>query len=234
MQPETDNASNYAFGQHAADWWDPAGPLRTLHAINPVRLEYIDRHCQLAGKQVLDLGCGGGLLCEAMTRHGARVSGADADASLISTATDHARASGLAIDYHHADSAQLLSHGHAGGFDVVVCLEMLEHVTNPGAVIADCARLLRPGGDLVLSTINRTPAAYAFAIIGAEYVAGLLPRGTHDYEQFIRPAELAAACRAHDFSIMDISGMAYMPWLNKATLCRSTAINYLLHARLHS
>lgn len=234
MQYQTDNASNYAFGQHAADWWDPTGPMRTLHAINPVRLEYIDRHCQLTGKRVLDLGCGGGLLCEAMARYGARVSGADTDASLISTATDHARSSGLAIDYHHADSAQLLSHGHDHGFDVVVCLEMLEHVADPGSVIADCARLLRPGGDLVLSTINRTAAAYAFAIIGAEYVAGLLPRGTHDYEQFIRPAELAGACRAHDLSVTDISGMAYIPGLNKAMLCRSTAINYLLHARLHS
>lgn len=234
MQPETDNAANYAFGQHAADWWDPAGPLRTLHAINPIRLEYIDRRCQIAGKQVLDLGCGGGLLCEAMARHGARVTGADTEASLIHTATDHASATGLAIDYHHADSTQLLSQGHDGGFDVVVCLEMLEHVSDPGAVIADCARLLRPGGDLVLSTINRTPAAYAFAIIGAEYVAGLLPRGTHDYEHFIRPAELAAACRAQDLSVQDISGMAYIPWLNKAMLCRSTAINYLLHARLRS
>ncbi len=231
MPTHTDNTSNYAFGQHADDWWDPAGPLRTLHAINPVRLDYIDRHCGLDGKTVLDLGCGGGLLCEAMAGRGARVNGADTDGALIETATTHARAAGLAIEYLHADSRELLAGGHDGYFDIVVCLEMLEHVADPGAVIDDCARLLRPGGDLVLSTINRTPAAYAFAVVGAEYIAGLLPRGTHEYERFIRPAELAAACRGAGLEVDDISGLAYIPWLNKAAISRSTAINYLLHAR---
>lgn len=230
MPTHSENPPDYPFGHHAGDWWDPAGPLRTLHAINPVRLDYIDRHCGLAGKQVLDLGCGGGLLSEAMAGRGARVTGADSAAELIQTAADHARATGLDIDYVHGDSSQLLAAGEAR-FDIVVCLEMLEHVPNPGAVIDDCTRLLRPGGALVLSTLNRSPAAYLFAVVGAEYVAGLLPRGTHDYERFIRPAELAASCRGAGLDIRDISGLTYIPWLNRAFISRSTAINYLLYAR---
>lgn len=230
MPAHSDNPPDYPFGHHAGDWWDPAGPLRTLHIINPVRLDYIDRHCGLAGKQVLDLGCGGGLLSEAMAGRGAHVTGADSAAELIETAAAHARTAGLDIDYVHADSSELLAAGEAR-FDIVVCLEMLEHVPDPGAVIDDCARLLRPGGDLVLSTLNRSPAAYLFAVIGAEYVAGLLPRGTHDYERFIRPAELAAGCRGAGLDIRDISGLTYIPWLNRAFIGRSTAINYLLHAR---
>jgi len=226
----SDNPPDYPFGHHAGDWWDPAGPLRTLHIINPVRLDYIDRHCGLAGKQVLDLGCGGGLLSEAMAGHGAHVTGADSAAELIETAAAHARTTGLDIDYVHADSSELPAAGEAR-FDIVVCLEMLEHVPDPGAVIDDCARLLRPGGNLVLSTLNRSPAAYLFAVVGAEYVAGLLPRGTHDYERFIRPAELAASCRSAGLDIRDISGLTYIPWLNRAFISRSTAINYLLHAR---
>lgn len=222
--------SDTTFSRHARDWWDPRGPLRTLHAINPARLDYIDRQCGLAGKQVLDLGCGGGLLCEAMAGRGARVTGADSAAELIDAARDHAAQSDLNIDYIHGSTAELLALGEAR-FDLIVCLEMLEHVADPGAVVADCNRLLRPDGDLVLSTLNRTPAAYAFAIVGAEYITGLLPRGTHDYEQFIRPAELAACCRTCGLEVRDISGLAYLPWLNKAFVTRSTAINYLLHAQ---
>ena len=220
----------YEFGRHAGDWWDPHGPLRTLHAINPVRLEYIEHRCGLNGKQVLDLGCGGGLLCEAMSERGARVTGADTAGELIDTAAAHARSRGLSIDYVHGSSRDLLANGESG-FDVVVCLEMLEHVEEPASVIDDCVRLLRPGGDLVLSTLNRTAAAYALAIIGAEYLTGLLPRGTHDYDHFIRPSELAACCRSAGLEVHDIRGLAYIPLLNRAFLSHSTAVNYLLHAR---
>lgn len=222
--------SGYAFGRHAGDWWDPDGPLRTLHAINPVRLDYIDRCCSLSGKRVLDLGCGGGLLCEAMAGRGADVTGVDTAAELIETATAHADSKQLAIDYVIGSSSDLLERG-AAPFDVVACLEMLEHVADPAAVIDDCARLLRPGGDLVLSTLNRTPAAWALAIVGAEYITGLLPRGTHDYDQFIRPSELSACCRSAGLEVRDISGLAYIPWLNRAFISHSTAVNYLLHAR---
>jgi len=227
--PAREGSSDYPFGRHADDWWDPNGPLRTLHAINPVRLEYIDRRCGLAGKQVLDLGCGGGLLCESMAGHGARVIGADTAAELIDAAARHAREADLAIEYVHGGSDVLLAGGEAR-FGLVTCLELLEHVEDPGSIIDDCARLLRPGGDLVLSTLNRTPAAWTLAIVGAEYFAGLLPRGTHDYERFIRPSELAACCRSAGLEVRDIAGMAYVPWLNRAFLTRSTAVNYLLHA----
>lgn len=218
------------FSGYAHDWWDPQGPLRTLHAINPARLDYIDRRCGLVEKQILDLGCGGGLLCEAMAGRGGRVTGADSSAELIDSAREHARQAGQVIDYIHGSTAELLADGEAR-FDLIVCLEMLEHVPDPGTVVADCSRLLRPGGDLILSTLNRTPAAYVFAILGAEYVAGLLPRGTHDYDQFIRPAELAACCRADGLEVRDISGLGYLPWLDKAFITRSTRINYLLHAQ---
>ncbi len=235
MTTESDNsaqapAAATPFARHADDWWDSGGALRTLHVINPVRLEYIDARCQLAGKQVLDMGCGGGLLCEAMAARGAHVTGVDVADELIAVARDHARQQSLAIDYIHGSSADLLADGEAR-FDVITCLEMLEHVETPGQIIADCARLLKPGGDLVLSTLNRSAAAYAFAIIGAEYVTGLLPRGTHDYSYFIRPSELAAGCRQQQLQVCDISGLTYLPGLNRAYIGRSTAINYLLHAR---
>lgn len=225
-----EQAPDNPFSRHARDWWDPHGPLRTLHAINPARLDYIDRRCGLAGRQVLDLGCGGGLLCEGMAARGARVTGVDSSAELIEAARGHAQQANLPVEYIHGSSAELLA-GGGPCFDLITCLEMLEHVPDPGAVVADCRRLLKPGGDLILSTLNRTTAAYTFAILGAEYVAGLLPRGTHDYEQFIRPSELAACCRANGLEVLDISGLAYLPWLDKAFITRSTAINYLLHAR---
>lgn len=216
------------FDRHASHWWDDRGPLRTLHAINPARLDYIDRRCTLAGKQVLDLGCGGGLLCEAMASRGAQVTGADIANELIEVAREHAGRQGLTIDYIQAESSDLLQQSKR--FDIIACLEMLEHVDDPGQVIADCTQLLKPGGELVLSTLNRTPRAYLFAILGAEYLTRLLPRGTHDYERFIQPAELAACCRAHGLKVQDISGLTYVPWLNRAHISRNTTINYLLHA----
>lgn len=224
------NNPDSIFDRHADHWWDRHGPLRTLHAINPVRLDYIDQHCSLAGKQVLDLGCGGGLLCEAMTGRGARVTGADISGELIEVAREHAAQQVLAIDYIETESGDLAQ--QATRFDLITCLEMLEHVDDPGQVIADCARLLKPGGDLILSTLNRTPTAYALAIVAAEYLTGLLPRGTHDYERFIKPAELAACCRTHGLDVLDISGLSYLPWLHRAHISRNTTVNYLLHARL--
>ncbi len=226
---QTTNQDTAQFGQHAHRWWDSSGPLRTLHAINPARLEYIDERCRLAGKRVLDLGCGGGLLGEAMAARGAHVTGADVAGELIDIARDHARQQSLNIDYIHGSSTELLAAGEAQ-FDVVVCLEMLEHVDDPGAIVTDCARLLKSGGDLVLSTLNRTPAAYLLAIVGAEYITGLVPRGTHDYGLFIQPAELAACCRQNGLEVRNISGLSYLPGLNKAYISQSTAVNYLLHA----
>lgn len=218
------------FASQADAWWDPDGPLRPLHALNPARVDYIDSRIGLAGKRILDLGCGGGLLAEAMAFRGARVTGVDIAAELIKTAREHADHAGLTIEYVHGNSESLLP-GAGDRFDLVTCLEMLEHVDDPGAVINDCAGLVKPGGDVVFSTLNRGLPAYLVAVLGAEYVAGLLPRGTHDYHHFIRPAELAACCRSCGLEVADISGLAYVPWLEKAFITRSTAVNYLLHAR---
>lgn len=218
------------FAGHADSWWDPRGSMRPLHALNPARTRYIASRIDLAGRRVLDLGCGGGLLSEAMAQRGAEVTGVDTVAELIDTTRNHAHQSDLSIHYIHGSSATLLAEGEAS-FDVVTCLEMLEHVDDPGAIVDDCARLLKPGGDVVFSTLNRSAPAYLLAILGAEYLTGLLPRGTHDYDQFIRPAELAACCRGSGLEIADISGLAYVPWLEQAFITRSTAVNYLVHAR---
>lgn len=230
MPAPSDNPPDYPFGHHAGDWWDPAGPLRTLHIINPVRLDYIDRHCGLAGKQVLDLGCGGGLLSEAMAGHGAHVTGADSAAELIETAAAHARTTGLDIDYVHADSSELPAAGEAR-FDIVVCLEMLEHVPDPASVVRACANLVKPGGHVFFSTINRNPKSFMLAIVGAEYVLGLLPRGTHEYARLIRPSELAQWCRDARLEVRDTNGMAYNPVTRVSRLTRSLDINYLLYAK---
>jgi 2-polyprenyl-6-hydroxyphenyl methylase / 3-demethylubiquinone-9 3-methyltransferase len=219
------------FSRFAADWWDPDGPMRTLHTINPVRLAYIERRIGLSGKQILDLGCGGGLLAEAMIEHGARVTGADLSGELIETAGRHARQRGLEIEYIQGDAQTVLDARGAGRFDAVTCLEMLEHVDDPGKVVEACAKLVKPGGDIVFSTLNRNLEAWLLAIVGAEYIAGLLPRGTHDYGHFIRPAELAACARTCGLEVLDISGLVYLPGLNKAVLSRRPGVNYLLHAR---
>lgn len=225
-----DPAELEKFAALASRWWDADGPQKPLHALNPVRLDYVASHAVLAGRKVVDIGCGGGLLSEALARAGAQVTAIDLGEELIRMARLHALESELSIDYR-VQSAEALAEAEAGTFDVVTCMEMLEHVPDPSSVLAACQRLLKPGGRLFLSTINRTPAAFAVAIVGAEYIARLLPRGTHSYPEFITPAELAGWVREQGLDVEDVSGMAYEPWANRARLSRNTAINYLMAAR---
>ncbi|HZH43585.1 MAG TPA: bifunctional 2-polyprenyl-6-hydroxyphenol methylase/3-demethylubiquinol 3-O-methyltransferase UbiG [Lysobacter sp.] len=217
------------FAALANRWWDPDGPQKPLHALNPVRLRYVAERVPLAGARVLDVGCGGGLLSEALAREGAQVTAIDLAPELIKVARLHTLESGLTVDYR-VQPVEAVAEELPGAFDAVTCMEMLEHVPDPAAVIAACARLLRPGGRLFVSTLNRTPAAFALAIVGAEYVARLLPKGTHRYEDFIRPAELAAWLRSAGLQLEDVSGLMYEPWRNGARLTRRTDINYLAAA----
>ncbi|MEX0950667.1 MAG: bifunctional 2-polyprenyl-6-hydroxyphenol methylase/3-demethylubiquinol 3-O-methyltransferase UbiG, partial [Gammaproteobacteria bacterium] len=233
----SNDTRQHDFGQHADRWWDSDGPLRTLHGINPARLEYIldrigatDSPARLAGQQALDIGCGGGVLTEALAQAGARVTGLDLSAELIAVARTHAQTGGLTIDYRQGRCENLLPDA-AGHFDIITCLEMLEHVDDPGAVIAACTGLAKPGGHIFFSTLDRSPAAWLLAIVAAEHLLRLLPRGTHDYQQFIRPAELAACCREAGLEVLDISGLHYVPGLNRAFINSSPGVNYLLHAR---
>jgi 2-polyprenyl-6-hydroxyphenyl methylase/3-demethylubiquinone-9 3-methyltransferase len=225
-----DPAELSRFARHADEWWDPEGPFKPLHALNPVRLRYIDDAVPLAGRTVLDAGCGGGLLAEAMAARGARVTGIDAGAEAISAAERHARESGLPVRYETGTIEEYAASSGAK-FDVITCMELLEHVPEPVSILRAAATLLEPGGHLVLSTINRTPQAFLAAIVGAEYIAGLLPRGTHDYARFIRPSELAAWLRAAGFTVLDVTGVRYLPWANRCMLARSPAVNYMMHAR---
>ena len=227
----TDNRELEKFAALAQDWWDPDGNLRTLHHINPTRLRYIDQRVILKGKKVLDLGCGGGVLSEAMTHAGATVTGIDANPSAITAAIEHSRKQGLDINYH-TRTAEAFVEGHRRFFDAITCMELLEHVPDIPSLIASCALMLRPGGHLVLSTINRNARSYASVIIAAEYLLNLLPRGTHDYSRFIRPSELAEWLRPAGFELLDITGMSYIPGLGAGILNNRPAVNYLAHAVL--
>ncbi len=218
------------FGALANRWWDADGPQKPLHALNPVRLDYLRHRAQLDGATVLDVGCGGGLLSEAMARLGARVTAIDLAEDLVKVATLHSLESGVQVDYR-VQSVEALAAERPGSFDVVTCMEMLEHVPDPAAILQACATLLKPGGHLFVSTLNRTPAAFALAIVGAEYVARLLPRGTHQYASFIRPSELGGWLRAADLQLDDVSGLMYEPWRNGARLIPRTDVNYVAWAR---
>jgi 2-polyprenyl-6-hydroxyphenyl methylase/3-demethylubiquinone-9 3-methyltransferase len=218
------------FGALARRWWDPAGPQRPLHELNPARLGYVAARVPLRGARVLDVGCGAGLLSEAMAREGADVTALDLAPELVEVAKLHLLESGLRVDYR-LQSVEDLAGEQPGRFDAVTCMEMLEHVPDPGSVLRACATLLKPGGLLVLSTLNRTPLAFAAAIVGAEYLAGLLPRGTHDYASFIRPAELGAWLRDAGLALEDVSGLAYDPVRRRARVGGGTSINYLACAR---
>lgn len=224
-----DPAELERFGRLAGSWWDPDGPSRALHDLNPVRLEFVRQRAKLAGARVLDVGCGGGLFSEALAASGAQVVAIDLAPEVLGVARLHLIESGRQVDYRET-GAEALAAAEPGSFDVVACMEMLEHVPDPAAVIRACAALLKPGGQLFLSTINRTPAAFALAIVGAEYVAGLLPRGTHHYQQFLRPAELDTALRRAGLVLREVRGLGYEPILRRAWLARSTAVNYLMHA----
>jgi len=214
----------------AHEFWDPRGAFHTLHALNPVRLAYVSARSLLAGRRVLDVGCGGGLLCEALTRTGAAVTGIDMAPAMIEVARLHAHESALAIDYR-LSSAELYAQERAGEppFDVITCMELIEHVPDPAAVFAACARLLRPGGELFVSTVNRNLRSFLMAIVGAEYVLRLLPRGTHEYARLLRPSELDAMARAQGFELQDLAGISYNPVLRSARLDRDVSINYLAH-----
>lgn len=223
-----DPAELARFAAAASRWWDPDGEMRPLHDLNPVRLRYVERAGALAGLAIADVGCGGGLLAEAMARQGARVVGLDLAAELIEVARLHAIEAGVAIDYR-VESAEQHARAAAGGYDVVTCMEMLEHVPDPQAIVAALATLVRPGGHVFVSTLNRTPRAYAMAILGAEYVLRLLPAGTHTYAKFIRPSELAAWARAVGLVIVDVAGLEYDPFSRSARLTSDARVNYLIH-----
>jgi len=221
-----DQAELDKFGALANRWWDPQGPQKALHALNPVRLDYVKQRIALRDATVLDVGCGAGLLSEALAREGARVTATDLAPELIKVAKLHKLESQISVDYR-LQSVESLAAEQPGSFDAITCMEMLEHVPDPSAIIAACATLLKPGGHLFLSTLNRTPAAFALAIVGAEYVARLLPTGTHHYQDFIKPSELAAWLRASGLQLEDVSGLAYEPWRNAARIIGRTDVNYL-------
>ena len=224
-----DQAELDKFGALANRWWDPEGPQKALHALNPVRLEYVRQRVKLHDADVLDVGCGAGLLSEALAKEGAKVVAMDLAPELIKVAKLHRLESGISVDYR-LQSVESLAAEAPASFDAITCMEMLEHVPDPSAIIAACATLLKPGGRLFLSTLNRTPAAFALAIVGAEYVARLLPTGTHHYQDFIKPAELAAWLRDAGLQLEDVSGLAYEPWRNGARIIGRTDVNYLAYA----
>ncbi len=225
-----DAAEIAKFSELAHRWWDPNSEFRPLHEINPLRLKWIDTLAPLAGKKVLDVGCGGGILAEAMAGAGATVSGIDLSEKALKVAKLHLYESGRSVDYE-LSSAEDYAARHGGGFDVVTCMEMLEHVPDPASVVAACAQLVKPGGWVFFSTINRNPKSYLFAVIGAEYVLRLLPRGTHDYAKFIRPAELARMAREAGLDTAQLLGMTYNPLTKVYKLGADTDVNYLLATR---
>jgi 2-polyprenyl-6-hydroxyphenyl methylase / 3-demethylubiquinone-9 3-methyltransferase len=210
-------------------WWDRGGDFRPLHDINPLRVSYIAERCAVDGARILDIGCGGGILTEALATRGARVTGIDMGEAPLAVARLHALESGVDVDYRQT-TAEAIAAAEPGSFDIVTCLEMLEHVPDPDTVVAACATLLRPGGHAFFSTINRNPKAWALAIVGAEYVLGLLPRGTHDYRRLIRPSELGRAVRVAGLEIREIVGMRYNPFTHRARLSNDVDVNYLLYA----
>ena len=222
-----DPAELEKFSKLAHRWWDPQGEFRPLHEINPLRLEWIDRHVGLGGKAVLDVGCGGGILAEAMARRGARVTGIDLSEKALRVAQLHLVESKLAITYENV-MAEAYAAAHSGEFDVVTCMELLEHVPQPQSMVAACARLVRPGGMVFFSTINRNPKSYLFAVVGAEYVLKLLPKGTHDYLRFIKPSELSRWSRASGLRPDELIGMTYNPITRRYRLGSDCDVNYLL------
>ena len=227
--PHATNASQAEldkFNALASRWWDPQGPQKALHALNPARLGYVAARTPLRDARVLDVGCGGGLLSEALAQAGAKVTAIDLAPDLLQVARLHGLESGASVDYRLC-SVESLAAESPGAFDAVTCMEMLEHVPDPGSVLMACATLLRPGGRLFVSTLNRTPAAFALAIVGAEYVMRMLPRGTHQYRDFIRPSELGAWLREAGMHLEDVTGLAYEPWRDGARLTSRTGINYL-------
>jgi 2-polyprenyl-6-hydroxyphenyl methylase/3-demethylubiquinone-9 3-methyltransferase len=240
--PDTDNETGAntdpgeveKFDALAARWWDADGAFKPLHDINPLRLAFVEASVEggtgLAGKAILDVGCGGGILAEAMASRGAAVTGIDASGAALATARLHLNESGVEVDYVHATGEQMADE-RPGAFDMVTCMELLEHVPDPASLVGACARLVRPGGEVIFSTINRNPKAYLLAVIGAEYVLGLLPRGTHDYGKFIRPSELHAWSRGAGLTLEALEGLTYNPVSRRYRLTDDVDVNYLARFR---
>jgi 2-polyprenyl-6-hydroxyphenyl methylase / 3-demethylubiquinone-9 3-methyltransferase len=225
-----DPAELQKFSDLAHRWWDPAGEFRPLHEINPLRLDWIDRAAHLSGKKVLDVGCGGGILAESMALRGAEVTGIDLSDKALRVAELHLLESGAPVRYQRI-AADALAAEQAGAFDVVTCMELLEHVPDPAAMVVACATLARPGGQVFFSTLNRNPKSYLFAVLGAEYVLGLLPKGTHDYERFLKPSELASFCRDAGLVVDELIGMTYNPVTKIYRLESDCSVNYLMRCR---
>jgi len=225
-----DSAELQKFSALAHRWWDPNGDLRPLHELNPLRLDWIDRCAPLAGKRVLDVGCGGGILAESMAGRGASVVGIDLAGKPLRIAQLHALESGVSVDYREV-SAEALAAESPAAFDVVTCMEMLEHVPDPASVVCACGALARPGGWVFLSTINRNPKSFLLAIVGAEYLLRLLPRGTHEYAKFIRPSELAQMARDAGLEVAEVIGMTYNPLTRQFALGADADVNYLVACR---
>ena len=217
------------FGDLAHRWWDPNSEFKPLHDINPLRLDWIDAAIGLSGKRVIDVGCGGGLLSEGMAVRGAEVTGIDLSEKPLGVARLHLLESGQKVDYRKISAEQMAAE-MPGAFDAVTCLEMLEHVPDPASIVASCARLVKPGGQVFFSTINRNPKAYLFAVIGAEYLLQMLPKGTHDFARFIKPSELTRWCKQSGLEPDELTGMAYNPLTRHYALSRDTDVNYLIRA----
>lgn len=230
LRDNVDTAEVAKFNALAARWWDPEGDFRPLHEINPLRLDWILEHTDVAGRKVVDIGCGGGILAESMASVGGAVTGIDMAEGPLTVARLHQLESGVDVDYRQATAEELAAQ-QAGEFDVVTCLEMLEHVPAPHEVIRSCAELVKPGGDVFFSTINRTPKSFVFAIVGAEYVLKLLPAGTHEYQKFIRPSELDAWARDAGLVLASSIGMHYSPLSREYSLGPRLDVNYLMHFR---
>lgn len=225
-----DYAELEKFESIAENWWDKTSEFKPLHDINPLRLNYIDERAPLSGKKVIDVGCGGGILSESMAQRGAEVTGIDMGEAPLAVARIHAEKSGVTVNYRHS-TAEQMAEENPGRYDVVTCLEMLEHVPDPSSVIEACSKLVKPGGHVFFSTINRNPKSFLFAIVGAEYILNMLPRGTHEFNKLIRPSELSAWARAADLNVKGLVGMTYNPLLKTYKLGNNVDVNYLIHTQ---
>lgn len=228
-QKNIDHAERDKFDSIASGWWDPEGPFRPLHDLNPSRLKFVTDRAELEGSQAADVGCGGGILAESLAEKGANVTGIDVAPKVLATARLHLHESGFDVDYREVTVEDFAAE-QPEAFDVVTCMEMLEHVPDPASIIESVAALLKPGGNAFLSTLNRTPLAFALGIVGAEHIARLLPRGTHRYDRFIKPSEMSAWLRAAGFVVKDIKGLHYNPLTRSVMLGGNVQVNYLVHA----
>ena len=219
------------FDDLAAKWWDPDGEFKPLHQINPLRVDFINERANLEGIKVLDVGCGGGILAEALSKLGAQVTGIDASEQTIGVAQNHSNAVGSNVSYYQTTIEEFIANKPEEKFDVITCLEMLEHVPSPGEIIKTCSTILKDDGDIFFSTINRNPRSYLFAIVGAEYILNLLPKGTHDYQKFIKPSELAKWIRDARLSQIETIGLSYNPITDNYWLGKDIQVNYMVHAK---